>query len=181
MTRTVVGDEAYTVLTAAADTTGNAMTTITHYVLSDRMIYNKLHAELKAVFPSDTMILDFASLERLPYLTVVSMSSWLLHHDETYFPNPTKFDPDRWGDATDAYKMEKAFVPFGKGSRACLGMNLAYCELYVSIGTLFRRFPNLTSNNLSGEELAYDDYFSSYTPLGQRKLHIMSALESKKA
>lgn len=76
MTRTVVGDEAYTVLTAAADTTGNAMTTITHYVLSDRMIYNKLHAELKAVFPSDTMILDFASLERLPYL--VSFFGYIL-------------------------------------------------------------------------------------------------------
>lgn len=50
------------------------------------------------------------------------MSSWLLHHDQDYFPNPFQFEPDRWADAKNAQTLEKAFVPFGKGSRACLGM-----------------------------------------------------------
>ncbi|KAI4255884.1 MAG: hypothetical protein L6R42_006509 [Xanthoria sp. 1 TBL-2021] len=122
LTKTVVGDEAYTVLTAAADTTGNAMTTMTHYVLSDSKIYERLHVELKTAFPSNEAILDYATLEKLPYLTVVSMSSWVLHHDPAYFPDPFEFKPDRWADAKKAQKLEKAFVPFGKGSRACLGM-----------------------------------------------------------
>ncbi|KAL8676501.1 MAG: hypothetical protein Q9186_006985 [Xanthomendoza sp. 1 TL-2023] len=68
MTRTIVGDEAYTVLTAAADTTGNAMTTIVHYVLSEKSIYEKVHMELKAAYPHDKTTLDFPSLEKLPYL-----------------------------------------------------------------------------------------------------------------
>lgn len=68
LTKTVVGDEAYTVLTAAADTTGNAMTTMTHYVLSDSKIYERLHVELKTAFPSNEAVLDYATLEKLPYL-----------------------------------------------------------------------------------------------------------------
>lgn len=76
----------------------------------------------------------------LPCGTVVSISSWMLHRDEHYFPNPTVFDPERWADPKEAQRLEKAFVPFGKGSRACVGMNLAYCELYVVIGTLLGGF-----------------------------------------
>ncbi|OCK72811.1 cytochrome P450, partial [Lepidopterella palustris CBS 459.81] len=70
----------------------------------------------------------------------VSMSSWVLHQDETCFPNPTKFEPERWldSDSDQLKRMEKAFVPFGKGTRGCVGMPLAYCELYVTLGTLFR-------------------------------------------
>ncbi|KAF9767249.1 hypothetical protein IL306_000204 [Fusarium sp. DS 682] len=61
-------DEAYTVLTAAADTTGNAMTTICRYVFADQDVYSKLHAELKAAFPDDDEIMRFQILEKLPYL-----------------------------------------------------------------------------------------------------------------
>jgi cytochrome P450 len=111
----------------------------------------------------------------MPEGTVVSMSSWILHQDQDYFPNPTAFDPDRWSDPHEAQRLEKVFVPFGKGSRACVGMNLAYCELYVVIGTLFRRFANMKGNHLTAEDLAYDDYFSSYNPLYATKLHVSKA------
>jgi cytochrome P450 len=109
--------------------------------------------------------------------TVVSMSSWILHQDEDYFPNPTTFDPDRWSEPHEAQRLEKAFVPFGKGSRACVGMNLAYCELYVVIGTLFRKFANMKGNHLTAADLVYDDYFSSYNPLEAMKFHVSKAPE----
>ncbi|CBX95728.1 hypothetical protein IAQ61_004561 [Plenodomus lingam] len=205
-------DEAYTVITAAADTTGNAMTTMVRCVVENSNIYRRLHAELCEAFPDPESELTYAALERLPYLTmvikeglrlsfgvpgrlprvvppggatfngytlpegtVVSMSSWILHQDQDFFPNPTVFDPDRWSDATEAQRMDKAFVPFGKGSRACVGMNLAYCELYVVIGTLFRTFTDLKGNHLTEEDLAYDDYFSSYNPLEATKFHVSKA------
>ena len=50
------------------------------------------------------------------------MSVWNMHQDENYFPNAQKFDPTRWLDPKGARRMEKAFVPFSKGSRACVGM-----------------------------------------------------------
>jgi cytochrome P450 len=50
------------------------------------------------------------------------MSSWVLHQDEEFFPDPLKFDPERWIDPKEARSLEKAFVPFGKGTRGCVGM-----------------------------------------------------------
>lgn len=50
------------------------------------------------------------------------MSSWVLHQDEEYFPDPLKFDPERWLDPKEARRLDKAFVPFGKGTRGCVGM-----------------------------------------------------------
>lgn len=61
-------DEAYTVISAAADTTGNAMTTIVRCVVTDLAIYQKLHAELKDAFPEESVPLKYNDLEKLPYL-----------------------------------------------------------------------------------------------------------------
>ena len=71
-------DEAFTILTAAADTTGHAMAILTYYVVSNPSIYRTLCTELKTAFPShdhhdQVKNLDFryATLEKLPYLTAV--------------------------------------------------------------------------------------------------------------
>ena len=42
---------------------------------------------------------------------------------------------------------------------------LAYCELYVTIGTLLRRYPNLKTEKLEGRSLEYEDYFAPYRPI----------------
>jgi cytochrome P450 len=63
-----VKDEAYSVLVAAADTTGNAMTVAAFNVVHDPVIYEKLARELGTHFPDQTSQLSFVELERLPYL-----------------------------------------------------------------------------------------------------------------
>ena len=71
--------------------------------------------------------------------TVIGMTTRQMHWDERIFPDPQKFQPERWlGD--EKKRSLKYFAPFGKGSRNCLGLNLAWAELYVTIGNLFRRF-----------------------------------------
>jgi cytochrome P450 len=61
-------DEAYSILAAAADTTGNAMTVAAYQVVSNSAMYKKLSAELKAAFPDPHSKMDFMTLEKLPYL-----------------------------------------------------------------------------------------------------------------
>lgn len=61
-------DEVYSILAAAADTTGNAMTTAAYYVMANKDIYKRLRAELLETFPDPNARLDFVTLERLPYL-----------------------------------------------------------------------------------------------------------------
>ncbi|KAJ5688948.1 Cytochrome P450 E-class group I [Penicillium macrosclerotiorum] len=53
----------------------------------------------------------------IPPKTIVATSSFYVHMDPTVFPEPEKFDPERW--ATDDPQLERAFVPFSKGRRMC--------------------------------------------------------------
>lgn len=54
------------------------------------------------------------------------------------FPQPEKWVPERWLDASD--RMHLNWTPFGFGSRSCPGSNLAMTELKYMIGIIFRRF-----------------------------------------
>ena len=62
-----LADEAYSILGAAADTTGNALTIGTYKVVINTDIYQRLAAELKEAFPN-TDDMSFITLEKLPYL-----------------------------------------------------------------------------------------------------------------
>ena len=65
------------------------------------------------------------------------MSAYTLHSYERVFPDPHSFVPDRWLEG-DVDLMRKYWVPFGRGSRACIGISLAYVELYHVIAAVFR-------------------------------------------
>lgn len=67
-------DEAYSVLVAAADTTGNAMTVAAFNTIYNPEIYEKLAKELEYHFPDRASQLPFVELERLPYLARPSLS-----------------------------------------------------------------------------------------------------------
>lgn len=66
-----IKDEALSILAAAADTTGNAMTVSAYNVVNNPEIYKRLCEELKAAFPNAEDTLDYATLEKLPYLVRV--------------------------------------------------------------------------------------------------------------
>ncbi|KAI9739509.1 MAG: hypothetical protein M1834_006224 [Cirrosporium novae-zelandiae] len=66
----ILGD-AMGYVSAAADTTGAALTTAAYWTLRNEEIHRKLVAELETAFPDPNMRLNYATLERLPYLTAV--------------------------------------------------------------------------------------------------------------
>ncbi|EDN92795.1 hypothetical protein SS1G_08659 [Sclerotinia sclerotiorum 1980 UF-70] len=87
----------------------------------------------------------------IPAGTPTSMSYYFLHHSPEIFPSPETFDPTRWisdsssngsttGDASRKHRLDKYFVPFGKGTRNCLGINLAYAELFLTTAYILKRF-----------------------------------------
>ena len=65
------------------------------------------------------------------------MTSTLIHHDESIFPNSKEFQPERW---IEDPRPDRYLVSFSKGSRQCVGMNLAYAEMYLWLSGVFRRF-----------------------------------------
>jgi len=71
----------------------------------------------------------------------VSMSCYSLDNNPNIHPSPHKFDPQRWlKTQAEGMRLDKYFVPFAKGSRNCLGLNLAWAELYIAVAAVFRSF-----------------------------------------
>lgn len=73
----------------------------------------------------------------IPVGVPVGMSGYLMHTDSTVYEKPFDFVPERWlGDISP--NMNRNFVPFSRGSRNCLGMNLAQAEIALVLAVLFR-------------------------------------------
>ncbi|KAI1768421.1 cytochrome P450 [Hypoxylon sp. FL1150] len=77
---------------------------------------------------------------QIPAGTPVGMAVLMIHLDETLYPDPYRFNPERWMHPDARRKSEKTFAPFSRGSRMCLGMHLAWAELYLVISSLVRKF-----------------------------------------
>ncbi|PPQ68061.1 hypothetical protein CVT26_007345 [Gymnopilus dilepis] len=107
----------------------------------------------RIVGPSDAEIAGVI----VPAGTVVSMGATILHKNPNIFPQPMSFEPERWL-KDDSFELEKYLVSFSKGPRSCLGINLAWCELYLIIGTVFRKL-DLTPDNASIENISFREYF----------------------
>ncbi|KAF2970304.1 hypothetical protein GQX73_g3287 [Xylaria multiplex] len=79
----------------------------------------------------------------LPARSIVSMDNYSTSHDPWAFPNPYEFRPERWeGDARapDGKLLTTYLVAFGRGTRSCVGMPLAYADFYIAVASFFRRF-----------------------------------------
>ncbi|KAK7935352.1 hypothetical protein PG985_000847 [Apiospora marii] len=68
----------------------------------------------------------------------VGMSAYLMHSDPEIYPSPGEFLPDRWNQTSNNGAMYRSYVPFCRGSRNCLGMNLAMAEMSLILAVLYR-------------------------------------------
>ncbi|KAJ3574919.1 hypothetical protein NP233_g1441 [Leucocoprinus birnbaumii] len=74
----------------------------------------------------------------IPTGSIVSMGQTFMHRHPDLFVDPLTFNPDRWLDG-HSKELDNYLVPFSKGPRMCLGINLAWSELYLLFGNLFRK------------------------------------------
>ncbi|KAL9080164.1 MAG: hypothetical protein Q9157_001009 [Trypethelium eluteriae] len=134
-------DEGLIVVVAGTETTARTLTLAAFYLYQNKPLLQKLREELRPTMPTPTTEASWPQLEQLPYLTPVSMSSYFVLSDPEVFPDPGSFKPERWIRAAEqGQNLQKFLVSFSRGSRICLGMNLAYAELYMTIASFVRRF-----------------------------------------
>jgi cytochrome P450 len=70
----------------------------------------------------------------------VIVSQYVTHRDPRFFPEPDRFDPWRWRDGFERSLPRGAYVPFGGGTRRCLGDQFALAEGRIILLEAARRF-----------------------------------------
>ena len=66
------------------------------------------------------------------------MSVFLLHHNPEYWPNPDKFDPERFNPNNEQSYPTFAYLPFGEGPRNCIGKRLALMNVKMTLITILK-------------------------------------------
>lgn len=76
----------------------------------------------------------------LPAGSTLLMSQWVMHHDPRFFPDPDRFDPDRWIPELVAARPKFSYFPFGGGARVCVGEPFAWMEGILILASLAQRW-----------------------------------------
>ncbi|XP_068631672.1 cytochrome P450 9e2-like [Battus philenor] len=58
---------------------------------------------------------------------------WAIHRDPNFYPEPEKFDPERFSEENKLLIKPFTYAPFGLGPRNCIGSRFALCEVKVMI------------------------------------------------
>ena len=67
-------------------------------------------------------------------------SPWVVQRDARWFPDPERFDPDRWEGARGKEVPRFAYFPFGGGPRVCIGNHFAMLEATLMLALIARRW-----------------------------------------
>ena len=76
----------------------------------------------------------------IPKRHIILISLYTTHRDPRFFPEPDAFRPERWLDGLDKRLPRAAFIPFGLGSRKCIGASFAMMEATLLLATIARRW-----------------------------------------
>ena len=76
----------------------------------------------------------------LPARTTVLISQFITQRDPRYFPDPLRFDPDRFSAEGKARRTKFTYFPFGAGARQCIGESFAWMEGVLILATLAQKW-----------------------------------------
>lgn len=77
----------------------------------------------------------------IPENTAITLAPCFVHHMPSVYPEPTRFDPERFSSPRSEDQAHRcAWIPFGKGAHACIGMQFARMEVFVFFARLLRKF-----------------------------------------
>ncbi|XP_012537312.1 cytochrome P450 9e2 [Monomorium pharaonis] len=84
---------------------------------------------------------------------------YALHHDPKYFPNPDKFDPERFNEENKDNISPYTYLPFGQGPRKCIGNRFVLMEAKILIALLLQQF-TLKTTEKTIEPIVYNKEFT---------------------
>ncbi|PPJ52416.1 hypothetical protein CBER1_10575 [Cercospora berteroae] len=96
----------------------------------------------------------------IPAGTIVFLNAWAYNHDPTVWKDLDEFRPERWVEDND---NELRHYTLGAGSRMCIGIHLAYRELYLIFIRLLNSFELIPGGDVDAHPLTGQDDPSALT------------------
>jgi cytochrome P450 len=112
------------------------------------------------------------SIELILFQIIVSCQALSSQREPTIFPEPDRFNPQRWIDAEQKGNVElmrEQFLVFGKGARGCLGRKLATMEIKCATAAIVRRYSVTIGSPQTDDDMEMTDH-TVLIPKGQRCL-----------
>ena len=71
--------------------------------------------------------------------TIILLPIYATHHLPEYYPDPERFDPERFSPVNEKKIPRYAYWPFGAGPRVCVGSHLAMMEMHLVLARLLQQ------------------------------------------
>ncbi|KAJ6538983.1 cytochrome P450 [Mycena capillaripes] len=89
----------------------------------------------------------------IPKGTIGLSNIWAMVHDESIYPNPEKFSPERFFNADGQLNANENILTFGFGRRACVGRHAADATVWAAIVSVLSAFNIAKANDSNGKEI----------------------------
>jgi len=76
----------------------------------------------------------------LPRGTATYIPVYGIHHDPQYYPDPQRFDPERFTQENIKERHQFTYLPFGAGPRVCLGRRFAMMQMKIGMAHILPHF-----------------------------------------
>ena len=76
----------------------------------------------------------------IPAGSKIYLCQYVMHRHPRYFPDPERFDPERFTDTAKKERPQFAYFPFGGGARVCIGEHFAKMEATLVLASIAQRF-----------------------------------------
>jgi len=76
----------------------------------------------------------------IPPKSIILLSQYAIHHDKRFYPEPEKFNPERWTSEQAKSLPKMAYFPFGGGPRLCIGEQFAWMEGILLIAAIAQKW-----------------------------------------
>ncbi|XP_033215863.1 cytochrome P450 6B5-like [Belonocnema kinseyi] len=109
--------------------------------------------------------------------TAIVICALGIQMDAKYWPEPEKFDPERFSEEQKNNRQKFTFLPFGEGPRTCVGMRMAILLIKAAIATILKDFSIQLSPKMSLPWKRDETSFLN-TPQGGFLVHVKPLVQS---
>ncbi|MGP3690382.1 cytochrome P450 [Streptomyces sp. IBSNAI002] len=112
-----------------------------HLDLTRRIVHETLrkYAPVWCLTRATTTATELAG-HPLPAGSVIIYSPYLIHHQAVHYPDPERFDPDRWLPGPLAMRPRHAYIPFAAGARKCIGDTFSIVDSTLALASIAARW-----------------------------------------